>query len=131
MTDGKILEYTQKQKWLEWLRIEIIKQYNNNIDLTLLCEKNALIVHIYNKHINDKIYNQDFTIAFLNENYYKIVREILSINQKQQKQQNKIALQEQIRINNINYLKIKFYTPITFLILTIFLSILFIPIYYI
>ena len=132
MTDAKIYEYTQKQKWLEWLRIEIITQYQNNIDITLLNEKNAIISHVYNKFVNNEIYSKDFTLAFLNENYYKIMREILTINEREQKKQDKLQLQKQKaqleyeqRFENVNNTRVKYLSKVACTLLIIPLTILY------
>lgn len=132
MTDAKIYEYTQKQKWLEWLRIEIITQYQNEIDITLLNEKNAIISHVYNKFANNEIYSKDFTLAFLNENYYKIMREILTINEREQKKQDKLQLQEQKaqleyeqRLENVNNARVKYLSKLACILLIIPLAMLY------
>lgn len=128
MTDAKIYEYTQKQKWLEWLRIEIIKQFNNNIDISNFDEKNAIITHVYSNYEQERLYNTDFTLAFLNQSYYKIAHEILTYNQKEQKRQAKLYIEEQKRLNaldSINRLKAKIYAPFINMLLIIPLTFLY------
>ena len=114
-----ILEYTQKQKWLEWLRYEIIQQCSNSVDIGTFENKNAIIKHVYVQHVNEKMYSEQYTLAFLNEKYYKIAHEIMSVNQKENAKRTQQELKYKKQMEQIEDIKLKLYAKIICLLLII------------
>lgn len=121
-------DYTQKQKWLYWLQCELIKQYSNGVDISLYSERTPIITHVYNSHEKEKLYTQDYTIAFLLQHYSKIMREILTLKTKQQKEEAKRIkeeIEQQKQLEQVNNAKMRIYTKLACILLIIPLTILY------
>lgn len=80
-----IFEYTKKQILLESFKSFLLNY--NNINLYNHQEKNAFILEFIRKNNNLILYNKNFTIAFLNQNYYKILKDIKTEQEQEQKQE--------------------------------------------
>lgn len=120
-----IFEYTKKQILLESFKSFLLNY--NNINLYNHKEKNAFILEFIRKNNNLILYNKNFTIAFLNQNYYKILKDIKTEQEQEQEQKQEQTEQPKEEATppkkyKVNYKK--YYTFLIILYFSIFITIL-------
>jgi len=118
-----IFEYTKKQILLESFKSFLLNY--NNINLYNHKEKNAFILEFIRKNNNLILYNKNFTIAFLNQNYYKILKDIKTEQEQEQEQEQTEQPKEEATPPSkykVNYKK--YYTFLIILYFSFFITIL-------